>query len=265
MNWSDIGTMVGKAAPMVGTLLGGPAGAAVGALVASALNVPNDPNAVNAALSTNPEALVKVHEGTTATLKDVYKGTVQTLASELGSARGKTIGIIGGNHFFATENGETTDHMLASLLRTKFLGVASLIRVNVNCGRYGNTHFDIFAHHGAGGGSTPGATFNTIEKMAAAADADFYFMGHDHKKGCIPSSPRMKLVQTAKGVAMRARTPWLGRTGSFLKCYEPGMVSYNVDAMRPACALGWIEFARTPTIVNENGVDLVELDVRGTS
>lgn len=62
MNWSDIGTMVGKAAPMVGTLLGGPAGAAVGALVASALNVPNDPNAVNAALSTNPDALVKVQE-----------------------------------------------------------------------------------------------------------------------------------------------------------------------------------------------------------
>ena len=62
MNWSDIGNIVGKAAPTVGGLLGGPAGAAVGALVASALNVPNDPEAVNAALVANPEAMVRIQE-----------------------------------------------------------------------------------------------------------------------------------------------------------------------------------------------------------
>ena len=62
MNWSDIGNIVGRAAPMVGILLGGPAGAAVGALVASALNVPSDPESVNAALAANPDALVKIQE-----------------------------------------------------------------------------------------------------------------------------------------------------------------------------------------------------------
>ena len=62
MNWSDIGNMVGRAAPIVGTLLGGPAGAAVGALVASALNVSNDPDSVNVALAANPEALARVQE-----------------------------------------------------------------------------------------------------------------------------------------------------------------------------------------------------------
>ncbi|MFJ3486564.1 hypothetical protein ACIPL1_24645 [Pseudomonas sp. NPDC090202] len=62
MNWSDIGKAVGAAAPMVGTLLGGPAGAAVGALVSSALGVPNDPESVNAVLATNPDALAKVQE-----------------------------------------------------------------------------------------------------------------------------------------------------------------------------------------------------------
>lgn len=62
MNWSDIGNMVGRAAPIVGTLLGGPSGAAVGALVASALNVPNDPDSVNVALAANPEALARVQE-----------------------------------------------------------------------------------------------------------------------------------------------------------------------------------------------------------
>lgn len=62
MNWSDIGGIVGRAAPIVGTLLGGPAGAAVGALVASALNVPNDPDAVNVALAGNPDAMVRITE-----------------------------------------------------------------------------------------------------------------------------------------------------------------------------------------------------------
>ena len=60
MNWSDIGNIVGKAAPIVGTLLGGPAGAAVGALVASALNVSNDPDSVNSALAASPDALVRI-------------------------------------------------------------------------------------------------------------------------------------------------------------------------------------------------------------
>lgn len=62
MNWSEIGNIVGRAAPMVGTLLGGPAGAAVGSLVASALGVNNDPDAVNSALANDPEALVKIQE-----------------------------------------------------------------------------------------------------------------------------------------------------------------------------------------------------------
>ena len=37
MDWKDIAGTVGKAAPLLGTLLGGPAGGAVGAIIASAL------------------------------------------------------------------------------------------------------------------------------------------------------------------------------------------------------------------------------------
>jgi hypothetical protein len=60
MEWKDIANTVGKAAPILGTLLGGPAGAAIGALVASALGTDNTPSAVSQALQTNPDAAVKL-------------------------------------------------------------------------------------------------------------------------------------------------------------------------------------------------------------
>jgi hypothetical protein len=61
MEWKDIASAVGKAAPLLGTLLGGPAGAAVGGIVASALGTGNSPEEVSAALA-NPEAAVKLRE-----------------------------------------------------------------------------------------------------------------------------------------------------------------------------------------------------------
>jgi len=94
-------------------------------------------------------------------------------------------------------------------------------------------------------------------------------MGHDHKKGCIPSSPRLTLVSGGKNpeLTVRERTPWLGRTGSFLKAYENGRVSYNVDAARSPCALGWIEFEITPVRRTNRATkeDRIEFNIRGTS
>ena len=62
MEWKEIANAVGKAAPLLGTLLGGPAGGAVGALVASALGTGADPDAVAKELAANPEAAVKLRE-----------------------------------------------------------------------------------------------------------------------------------------------------------------------------------------------------------
>ncbi len=62
MNWSDIAGAVGKAAPILGTLVGGPAGAAIGGVIASALGTENTPEAVNAALQANPDAFVKLKQ-----------------------------------------------------------------------------------------------------------------------------------------------------------------------------------------------------------
>ncbi len=62
MNWSDIGGLVAKAAPIVGTLLGGPAGAAVGALISSALGTPAEPDAVAKAIQADPQSLERIRK-----------------------------------------------------------------------------------------------------------------------------------------------------------------------------------------------------------
>lgn len=62
MDWKDIGSKIGAAAPALGSLLGGPAGAAVGAIVATALGSKADPASVASALDANPEALARLAE-----------------------------------------------------------------------------------------------------------------------------------------------------------------------------------------------------------
>lgn len=62
MDWKDLGQVVGRAAPMLGTLLGGPAGAAVGSMIASALGTQPTPDAVESAIAGNPDALIKLRQ-----------------------------------------------------------------------------------------------------------------------------------------------------------------------------------------------------------
>lgn len=208
-----------------------------------------------------------LHDTTSKSLEKFYKGVVGGLAKELDFMRGRLLGMLGGNHYVSFIDGSNSDNLLCQALGAKFLGVCSFVRVIFEFEGRGQTTatLDIFAHHGKGGGQTPGATFNTLEKMLAGADADIYVMGHDHRKGCIPSTPRLRLVQSNGSLRVREREPWLGRTGSFLKAYEPDTVSYNVDAGRSPCALGWIEFEITPIRSQANGGDALRLKVRGTS
>ena len=62
MNWKDIGNLVGKAAPILGTVVGGPAGTVVGSLIASALGVENTAESVYQELKNNPDAYIKIKQ-----------------------------------------------------------------------------------------------------------------------------------------------------------------------------------------------------------
>ncbi|WP_120510963.1 hypothetical protein [Photobacterium salinisoli] len=60
--WDKVKALLAGSAPLVGSLLGGPAGGAVGTMVASALGVESTPEAIEAALRTDPDALLKIRQ-----------------------------------------------------------------------------------------------------------------------------------------------------------------------------------------------------------
>lgn len=60
--WDNVKKIIGTAAPMIGTLIGGPAGTTVGGMVASALGVENTPDAIEQELKASPEALLKLKQ-----------------------------------------------------------------------------------------------------------------------------------------------------------------------------------------------------------
>ena len=119
MNWSDIAGAVGKAAPILGTLLGGPAGAAVGGLIASALGTANDPADVAAAMQ-NPDAVIKLREVESrrqvdlqALAVDMAKAEIATAAADRASARDRE-----------AKTGDTlTPRTLAMIVTVGFFGV----------------------------------------------------------------------------------------------------------------------------------------------
>lgn len=60
--WTDVGNTVARFAPVLGAVVGGPAGASIGGIVAAALGTNSTPDAVAAALAGDPDAAIKLRE-----------------------------------------------------------------------------------------------------------------------------------------------------------------------------------------------------------
>lgn len=126
MKWSDIASVVGKSAPLLGTLLAGPGGAAVGSIIASALGTGGDPDSVSQALAADPQALVKLREiEATKTVRlqelaaDQAKAEISTAAADRASARERE-----------AKTGDTfTPRALALLVTAGFFGVLAWLLV----------------------------------------------------------------------------------------------------------------------------------------
>jgi predicted phosphodiesterase len=206
-------------------------------------------------------AKLYLHDTMKKDLHAMQEAKVELLAKELKFAKGRIIGLLGGNHYWMFKDQTSTDQRLAGLLDCNYLGVSSFIRLTFQYNNQRKT-LDIFGHHGKGSGRLPGGSINTLDQMREYAEADVFAMGHDHKRSVTPATPKLYLTHTKSGLDVKSRQQWLVRSGSFLKSFGDGLPSYNVDACRGPCSIGWVELEIMPVFKGKKSC-LSDLDIHG--
>jgi hypothetical protein len=191
----------------------------------------------------------ELHESTHASLDKQADQNMRRLAKQLEFTKGHWIGWIQGNHYWryltGADTGKTTSMMLAEKLGGVWLGSAAYIVLTLQLGNGGRAkRLDIFASHGKSGGQLLGTPYNNVHKMRSVfPGADIYLMGHDHNRGTIPK-PVLECRSPQKIGALptvHAKRQIFGRTGSFLRAYDPSIPNYVVKSLMHPADLGHIE------------------------
>lgn len=201
----------------------------------------------------------KLHESTRQSMAEMAMENALKFAQKLNFFKGNCIAWLTGNHDFTVDGNRNISSILSEQLGGKVCGCGALISITVRkkTGFSFDKVYDIWAHHGVGGGTTAGATFNSLDRQRLVANADLYLMGHDHKIGAAPQVI-LERGGTIKNPHIVEKQQSLVRTGSFLRGYVPGSNSYvAAKAMRPVY-LGAPEIKITPMRdiwIDEDGKD----------
>lgn len=145
------------------------------------------------------------------------------------------LGLLEGHHFAEFSDGSTSDHFLAQLLKTSFLGSAALIHVYLgDC----PVPLRIWATHGSGASVSSAGKMVHMERAGFDFNADIYLEGHIHRKFGIPldcleavDAPAKRIVtnairgEGAEDIRVVAKTKLLAFTGSFLRGWVQGSES----------------------------------------
>jgi hypothetical protein len=132
MDWKDIAEVVGKTAPMLGTLLGGPAGAAVGGIISAALGANGTPDEVATIVANDPAAAVKLREIEATNRERLSSLTVQAEANRL-AAQTEALRIAAADRQDARKSGAGSriPGALAIGVTLGFFGVLATMLANV--------------------------------------------------------------------------------------------------------------------------------------
>src|SRR4030042_498917 len=201
----------------------------------------------------------KLHDTTQNRLSKVMKESVREFAHEISFMRGKLIGMICGNHYGVLrnkeDNGLTTDEKLCQMMGTKYLGSTAFIQLVFAGDRHNSKcAIDIWAHHGSSACSTLGGSINSVEKMQNVAIADIYMLAHDHKRFAVPTSPKLFLRNGHSGLpTLHHKKRLLVRTGSFMRGYVDGEISYISEKSLPPSDLGVVKIEMTRRRIQSDG------------
>ena len=83
MDWSDLGKTIAGFAPLLGGVVGGPAGAGIGSIIASAFGVEDEPSAIAKAIASDPEAAIKLKKIELDNKVDLERIALEVVKTEL--------------------------------------------------------------------------------------------------------------------------------------------------------------------------------------
>lgn len=205
--------------------------------------------------------LKKAHESTEATLEDYYLKKTEEFCEMIKFMKGRLIGLVEGNHYIDFSFGGTSTTYMCQQLRCPYLGGAASVSLILE---YKDRHrhlVEMFLHHGRSGGRMPSSSIAPLYHTANGFDADIILFGHDHNKSCDYINRLTK--NRANGVAkLHSKKILIARTGTYLKSYEPGRVSYPVKSAMPPADLGSIKIKITPVRQQINGKDEKSVDLK---
>lgn len=207
---------------------------------------------------------IKLHGDTTDHLENFAMRNTKLLLKEIDFMKGRTIGVLDGNHRWDFENGLSDGEVIARELGSTYLGHLAYVRLRIildNRTRSGVT-FDLFVSHGKSSGKLAGNTINRVDDMKLIfPQADFYCMGHDHRKAATPVTI-LKAVSGNGGLIIKQQDQWLCRSGSFLKGYVENKNSYVAGMLLRPTALGTIELKLKVERSCKNGNDVLHKSIK---
>jgi hypothetical protein len=197
---------------------------------------------------------VELHDSSESRMDDSYKQSCRELLEKFEWARGNILGWIQGNHdytFYEEDKeakvirAQTSSEWMAKESGAPWLGYLAYIRLGIRVVSSNNfAHLDIVACHGKAGGKLVGTDINQVDDLRKIFPAaDLFLMGHSHGKGAVPTSSLYAHTDIKNHtIVIKQKEQYLGRTGSFLKGYEPNKRSYVVGSLLRPSVLGTILF-----------------------
>lgn len=184
-----------------------------------------------------------MHASSSAWMDTVIGREITDLAKAMKHTAGRWLGFLEGNHTYINKHGVSVASLLSHMLGGgERLGAIGFIACSVKT-PFGprSMSYDIWAHHGIGAGQLAGATVNALERFARGRQGHLFIMGHDHKIAGHPGTPQLMKTRSSRGTTLQAVVPWYVRSGSWLKGYEPGKVSYIAERALPPAPIGTCE------------------------
>lgn len=196
-----------------------------------------------------------LHDTTYDSFDDYADKRTKDFADEISFMKGKTIGLIEGNHHYKFASGDTSTMRMCKYLNTKYLGGISIIRLDFlykgsKTGK--RLAVDIYAHHTSGargGGRRSGSSLNNLEDMSHVWDCDITIAGHDHKMNA--GFPVRMFLD--KNMNIKQKDILMVRTGSFQKGWVSGKHGYVPTFNGKPNFLGCPVIRLTPTRLDHQG------------